>query len=145
AALALRSHFFEFGEWPQEPTEPPDKIRLAHELEVGRCYEVIVTTGGGLYRYRLGDLVEVTGFENECPLIRLVGRADRRTDLVGEKLSELHVQSVLQRVFARYGLTPRFAMVVPVGNVPCYRLLLQGNVEQLQNKRLDIARDIENE
>ena len=143
AALALRSHFFEFREWHGQPTGDASSIRLAHELEAGRCYEVIVTTGGGLYRYQLRDLVEVTGFENQCPLIRLIGRADRLSDLVGEKLGEPHVQAVLNRVFAVHRLAPRFAMVVPISDVPCYRLYLQGSVEELKSKCLDIARDTE--
>jgi hypothetical protein len=50
AALAVRSHFFEF----QELTSA-ERIRLAHELELGGRYNVIVTTGGGLYRYQLRD------------------------------------------------------------------------------------------
>jgi len=32
-----------------------------HELERGRLYSVILTTGGGLYRYALGDVVTVVG------------------------------------------------------------------------------------
>jgi hypothetical protein len=144
AALALRSHFFEFSEWQGQPTGEPAGIRRAHQLESGRRYEVIVTTGGGLYRYQLRDLVEVTGFESQCPLLRLVGRADRVSDLVGEKLGEPHVQGVLSQVFAAHRLTPRFAMIVPVaGEVPCYRLYLQGSDERLTAGRLDIARDTE--
>ncbi len=139
AALALRSHFFEFREWPGRAAG----IRLAHQLELGCRYEVIVTTGGGLYRYQLRDVVEVTGFENQCPLVRLVGRADRVSDLVGEKLGEPHVQEVLGRVFAAHRLAPRFAMVVPVsGDSPGYRLYLQGG-EQLTARRHDVARDAE--
>lgn len=144
AALALRSHFFEFREWHGQPMQDSSGTRLAHELQAGCRYEVIVTTGGGLYRYQLRDLVEVTGFENRCPLLRLIGRADRVSDLVGEKLGEPHVQVVLDRVFAVHRLAPRFAMVVPVAeDMPRYRLYLQGSVEQLKTKRLDIARETE--
>jgi hypothetical protein len=140
AALALRSHFFEFREWHGQSTD----LHLAHELEAGRSYEVIVTTGGGLYRYQLRDLVEVTGFENQCPLIRLVGRADCVSDLVGEKLGEPHVQEVLSRVFAAHRLAPRFALIVPVlGEVPMYRLYLQGCIDQPATRRTEIARDTE--
>lgn len=144
AALALRSHFFEFRPWSGKPTEEDSDIRLAHELEAGRRYEVIVTTGGGLYRYQLRDVIEVTGFENQCPLMRLVGRSDRVSDLVGEKLGEPHVQEVLNRVFAAHRLAPRFAMVAPeTGDAPCYRLYLQGNFEQLTATQFDLAREVE--
>jgi hypothetical protein len=61
AALALRCHFFEF-------VDDRGDLRLAHELELGKHYQVVITTGGGLYRYRLGDIVEIVGYENQCPL-----------------------------------------------------------------------------
>lgn len=80
AALAVRSHFFEFlGE--------DGGLYLAHELAQGRAYEVVVSTGGGLYRYRLGDRVRVTGFYRECPLLRFLGRSGVVSDHFGEKLS----------------------------------------------------------
>jgi hypothetical protein len=105
---------------------------------------VIVTTAGGLYRYQLRDIIEVTGFENRCPLVRLIGRADRVSDMVGEKLSEPHVQAVLNRVFAAHHLAPRFAMIVPLGGgTPCYRLCLQGDFERLTAAQGEIAREIE--
>ncbi len=80
AALSLRSHFYEFlGE---------DGCQyLPHQLVQGRTYEVVVSTGGGLYRYRLGDRVRVTGFYRECPLLRFVGRTGVVSDHCGEKLT----------------------------------------------------------
>jgi hypothetical protein len=118
-ALAIRSHFFEFQ-------EQGGACRLAHELENGGRYRVVLTTGGGLYRYQLRDEVEVAGFEGRCPLLRFLGKADLVSDLVGEKLAEAHVRSVLDRLFAQHGLAPRFALLVPVEGRPAgYRLYLQ--------------------
>jgi hypothetical protein len=144
-ALALRSHFFEFSECGALDDAEPSAIRLAHELEMSRRYQVVVTTGGGLYRYQLRDVVEVTGFENQCPLVRFVGRADRVSDLVGEKLAEAHVQEVLSKVFAVHRLAPRFAMIVPQpGDVPGYCLYLRGqDVQRLKGCCRRIARDTE--
>lgn len=117
--LAIRSHFFEF----QEMT---GTIRLAHELDTGGRYRVILTTGGGLYRYQLRDEIEVCGFEHQCPLLRFIGKSDSVSDLVGEKLSEPHVRAVLQRWFGIHGPSPTFALLVPVeGRPPRYRLYLQ--------------------
>ncbi|MBS2036354.1 GH3 auxin-responsive promoter family protein [bacterium] len=78
-ALALRSHFFEFLD--------SSGIHLAHQLCQGQTYEVVVSTGGGFYRYRLGDQVSVRGFLNECPLLTFVGRAGLVSDHFGEKLT----------------------------------------------------------
>ncbi len=123
SALALRSHFFEF-----EETSPDSAgaIRLAHELERDRPYNVILTTGGGLYRYQLRDRVRVCGFEHDCPLLQFLGRSDCSSDLVGEKLGESHVRSVLDSSFAAFGIQPRFALIAPVnGSPPRYQLFLE--------------------
>jgi hypothetical protein len=120
--LAVRSHFFEF----KERGRPGAACRLAHEVDRGGRYEIVLTTAGGLYRYQLRDEVEVVGFEQRCPLLRFLGKADRTSDLVGEKLAEPHVRAVLDQVFAAHGLAPRFALLVPVEGRPArYRLYLQ--------------------
>ena len=119
AALALRSHYFEFE-------QPDGTIHQAHELEPGGAYAVIVTTGGGLYRYRLHDLVEVTGFHNRCPLLRLVGRTNQVSDLVGEKLSDDFAREALDRAFTRAPLPHRHRMLAPaLKPIPHYQLYLQ--------------------
>jgi hypothetical protein len=136
AALALRSHFFEFIE------QDGARIHLAHQLELGVRYEVVVTTGGGLYRYRLGDIVEVVGYENHCPLLRFIGRTGNVSDLVGEKLHEAHVQKVVDEAFAAYGLTPRFALMAPVDNGRRgYCLYLQGLDRALSRQSIDALAD----
>jgi hypothetical protein len=110
--LAVRSHFFEFQPADAVSASSYDRQLLADELTVGREYRVIVTTSGGLYRYQLHDQVLVVGFEKQAPLLRFVGKADSTSDLVGEKLSAAHVQSVLDAVFQQFGLNPAFARLV---------------------------------
>ena len=105
AALAVRSHFLEFI--PVDDSSP----RLAHELEEGQRYSVVVTTGGGLYRYQTDDVVKVVGRVQACPLIRFVGRKSLVSDWFGEKLNEAHVGEVLRATFAAFGITPSFAML----------------------------------
>jgi GH3 auxin-responsive promoter len=123
-ALAIRSHFFEFEE--VDGGGGHGTCRLAHELEADARYRVVLTTGGGLYRYELRDEVQVAGFLGRCPLLRFLGKADRVSDLAGEKLAEAHVGAVLARAFSATGLAPRFAMLVPVaGRGAHYRLYLQ--------------------
>ena len=110
-ALAVRSHFFEFVPVDAEGEPLDDRPRLAHELDLAGRYAVIVTTGGGLYRYRLGDIVEVVGRLHECPLIRFIGRQGNIADWFGEKLNEAHVADVLRDAFGSVRLSPRFAML----------------------------------
>jgi hypothetical protein len=45
---------------------------------MGRTYAIILTTSGGLYRYRIGDLVE--GIV-QCPILRFCGRENNVSDM----------------------------------------------------------------
>ena len=100
-ALAYRSHVFEFRDG--------DSVKLATELETGSRYEVILTTGGGLFRYATEDLVELTGYRETCPLLRFVGRKHHVSDHFGEKLNEIFVRERLEH--ALRNVPHRFAMV----------------------------------
>ncbi len=140
AGLAIRSHFFEFHECDPTRNTVSDQTYLAHELERGRSYRIVVTTGGGLYRYQLGDLIEVVGFENQCPLIRFLGRFDKVADLVGEKLAEAHVRDVLQRAFKACQLNPTFAMLVPRSKPAGYQLLLETSSQAPNSETVDRLR-----
>jgi len=120
--VAVRSHFFEFLEEGRDPGRP----RLAHQLEPGGVYSVVVTTGGGLYRYRLEDRVEVRGFVRRTPSLRFLGKEGHVSDLRGEKLHESFVAGALERAFRRLGARPRFAMLAPEGDArPGYVLYLE--------------------
>ncbi|XP_018486140.2 4-substituted benzoates-glutamate ligase GH3.12-like isoform X2 [Raphanus sativus] len=43
-------------------------------VKLGCFYETLVTNGFGLYRYRMGDILQVTGFYNSAPQFRFVRR-----------------------------------------------------------------------
>ncbi|MBI1766563.1 MAG: GH3 auxin-responsive promoter family protein [Acidobacteria bacterium] len=128
ALLALRSHFFEFlpadaATGACQTAQP----RLAHELEAGRCYAVVLTTSGGLYRYQLQDLVEVAGHQGQSPRLRFVGRAAQVSDWFGEKLNERHVSPALTEVLARLSLQPTFTLLACETTLqpPAYTLYIE--------------------
>ena len=106
SVLSIRSHFFEF-------IDDTGDTLLAHQVQKGRTYSVVVTTGGGLYRYQLQDVVEVVGHWKQVPCIRFVGKADHISDWFGEKLEERFVVNVLETLFARHQISPAFAMLAP--------------------------------
>ncbi len=120
--LAVRSHVFEFLTDDGTP-------RWADEVERGGVYEVVLTTRGGLYRYRLRDLVEVVGFEGTAPRLRFLGRAGATSDRVGEKLAERHVRAVIEVAAAEAGVEPRFALVAFEGERRAYTLFVQADVD----------------
>jgi hypothetical protein len=132
--LAIRSHFFEF-------LDQDDRLLGPWQLEAGRRYSVVITTGGGLYRYRLGDCVEVTGFLARTPCLRFLGREDRVADFFGEKLSEQFVADTLAQVFDEFSIRPGFALLAmeQAATPPSYVLYiqLQGEVPDGLPVRLD--------
>ncbi len=106
SVLSIRSHFFEF-------INDAGEVLLAHQIQKGRTYSVVVTTSGGLYRYQLQDVIEVIGHWKQVPRIRFVGKADHISDWFGEKLEERFVANVLETLFARHQISPTFAMLAP--------------------------------
>lgn len=104
--LAVRSHFLEF-------VDEVGNAHPAHQLREGPTYQVLLTTGAGLYRYRLGDLVRVDGFIANTPSVRFLGRSDGTSDLVGEKLSEAFAGRAIEQWCALYNHRPTFAMLAP--------------------------------
>ncbi|MBX3001650.1 MAG: GH3 auxin-responsive promoter family protein [Caldilineaceae bacterium] len=142
AALSLRSHFFEFIP-VEHAADPP---LLTHQLEMGGQYEVVITTGGGLYRYRLGDVVEVTGFISQCPLIRFIGRSGAISDWFGEKLDERHVRALLDRALSAQDRTPSFAMLACDDELtpPAYALYIEDNAPDtvIESIRAEVERGL---
>ncbi|RID52764.1 hypothetical protein BRARA_G00204 [Brassica rapa] len=65
--------FFEIKKYHQETGHDPVVVDLV-DVKVGHDYEPVITTFSGLYRYRLGDVLRVTGFYNNAPQFRFVGR-----------------------------------------------------------------------
>ena len=51
-------------------------IRCQWQVNVGKMYEVVVTAHKGLWRYRIGDIVEIAGFDpnDGTPVVRFVER-----------------------------------------------------------------------
>lgn len=107
--LSIYSHFFEFRSLSDGTVVTADK------LERGE-YEVIVTTGGGFYRYCIGDIIEVLEvFADSPPLIKFLRRNGISSDLFGEKLTEDFVRSVC----ASLGAESVFCLLAPEKNRYC--------------------------
>ena len=104
--LSVNAHFFEFIDETGEP-------RLCDELVAGQSYEVVISTAGGLYRYRTGDRVMVTGKLKATPTIKFIGRDSATSDLCGEKLHESHVSSCLVIIFGDMGYWPADQVLLP--------------------------------
>ncbi|MGB0591665.1 MAG: GH3 family domain-containing protein [Myxococcota bacterium] len=72
AVAAVSSHFLEFIDL-QAPAARP---RLVHEVRQDALYSPLLTTGGGLYRYQLGDAIRCVDHTGETPHFVVEGRLD---------------------------------------------------------------------
>jgi hypothetical protein len=90
--LALDTNYYEFI--PEAEIRSSDPVILScEELQPGEAYYVILTTKAGLYRYDINDVVRVTGFYGETPVIEFMRKGRDVTSITGEKL---HVNQFIQ-------------------------------------------------
>eukprot|EP00927_Polykrikos_kofoidii_P024039 TRINITY_DN21940_c0_g1_i1.p1 TRINITY_DN21940_c0_g1~~TRINITY_DN21940_c0_g1_i1.p1 ORF type:complete len:771 (-),score=148.61 TRINITY_DN21940_c0_g1_i1:237-2522(-) len=76
-------------EWRDVDQPPRDATVLPWEADVGQTYEIVITTRGGLCRYRLGDIVRVHGLFGQMPIVSIEERAFHSLPtLHGERLGE---------------------------------------------------------
>lgn len=129
--LACRSHVYEFEDLETGQILPPWQLR------VGQQVSPLISTGSGLLRYRIEDVLSVTGHLHETPAFEFLGRRNT-CDLVGEKLSTLQAQQVLDAVDFPAGSRPVTLLALENANAgasqpdsrPGYVLLLEGRLEQ---------------
>ncbi|KAJ0973748.1 hypothetical protein J5N97_015713 [Dioscorea zingiberensis] len=79
-----------------ESTHPSQLVDLAN-VEVGKEYELVITTYAGLYRYRVGDILRVTGFHNSAPQFRFVRRKNVLLSIESDKTDEAELQSAVSQ------------------------------------------------
>ena len=117
--LAYLSHVYEFIDTHDGRVLPPWALREGQDVIP------LLTTGSGLARYELSDVLRVQAPLGQVPCFTFLGRRDEM-DLVGEKISALAAQAVLD------GLQVRGAMPVTLlaldeakGRAPGYVLLVE--------------------
>ena len=111
SALALHFAFFEFV--PEADFgHDGAPVLLAHELEEGQNYQVVVTTSGGLYRYAINDVIRVTEMVDAAPRIRFLYKGNNIQNIQGEMVSIDHVTVAIAASAAPLGITLRHFQVV---------------------------------
>lgn len=95
--------FYEFIP-SEELSENNPKTFCSDELEIGKSYEIVITTYTGLYRYRIGDVVKVVGFYNNSPEIEFLYRRNQVLNMVSEKTTEEHLTDAIRNTKNRLKL-----------------------------------------
>ena len=78
---------------------------LLDQLEAGKEYELVVTNLSGFYRNRLGDVIRVTGYHNECPMIVFSYRKNQLISMYGEKVTETTLRTAVESMAEESGTT----------------------------------------
>ncbi len=77
------------------PVDDEEQILTMDQLEVGKKYEIIVTNLSGLYRYQIKDVVKVTGFIGQIPLIRFAYRKGQIVNICGVHFTIEHLEKTI--------------------------------------------------
>ncbi|TVU10353.1 hypothetical protein EJB05_43877, partial [Eragrostis curvula] len=92
--------YFEFLPVDGDGDDESSQLVELARVEAGREYEVVVTTYAGLSRYRVGDVLRVTGFHNAAPEFRFVRRRNVLLSVDADKTDEAELQRAVDRASA---------------------------------------------
>ena len=94
-----RGGFYEFS-----PIDEDENIVVdtADDLQEGKRYRLIYTSVAGLYRYRMGDIIEVTGHEGSAPVVRFCYREQLQINVAGEKMNMHSVSNAVHNYLWHY-------------------------------------------
>lgn len=110
--LALTLNYYEFiPEKEIDNTEP--SILLSHQLELGKRYSILLTTTAGLYRYQINDIVEVTGFYQQTPLLAFIRKSKDMSNITGEKMHVNHLLIAMEEVQKEFDLLIKMYRFTP--------------------------------
>lgn len=138
--------FYEF-----DPVDQSGEVVDCENVQIGKKYELIVTNWSGLYRYRIGDIVTVTGFKNGMPVIRVCCRKNQAINLAGEKTSCEMLDCALNLFSIHNGLSLYdYSVWEDSGVLPgrylflmeCGKALTVKQVKQYQNQLDQILRKV---
>ena len=122
--LLANLYLFEFIE-ASENGKLSSTALLAHELEIGKSYYILFSNGSGLYRYNINDIIRVTGFYRQFPLVEFIQKGEGVTSLTGEKLSEVQVIRCVEEASKTTGMEIEFYTVFCDRNAFKYKLFVE--------------------
>lgn len=135
--LAAGSAFMEF--LPVDAEDDFSKIVTIDKLEIGKTYELVITNLSGLYRYRMGDAVLVTGMYNSTPKVEFMYRVNKTISIICEKTTETAVRQTVEKACGELGISFNdYCVYADQRSVPGqYKFY----IESWDKKRGGIARD----
>lgn len=88
-------NYYEFIAKSEIDAENPI-VLSSHELIIGNIYELVITNSSGLYRYRIGDLIQI---KNLFPIqFQIVGRTKNYINIFGEELMVNNTEMAMTKI-----------------------------------------------
>lgn len=141
--LTVGTNFYEFVK--EEDFNKPDKEYISVEkLEKDKRYFIFFTTCAGLYRYHIDDIVKVTGFYNQTPLIEFVQKGQNVSSVTGEKLYEIQVTQAMNKTREQTKLDVEFFCCYLDWRIPPrYSFLIEFIEEPNNSQKLSFLQSLE--
>jgi hypothetical protein len=98
--VAVATNVLEFHPAGEDRAPEGRELLRVDQLQAGERYFVYVTNASGLYRYEMNDIVEVTGYDRQTPLIRFVQKGKGVVSFTGEKLYEVQVIAAVDKALS---------------------------------------------
>lgn len=140
AVPAFHENFYEFVERDDWQSGNPKFLTL-DQISEGKQYYILVTTLGGLYRYFINDIIEVTGTFNKTPIIKFVQKGKGVTNITGEKLYECQLHQVIETIKDEHNLDIDFFIMIADPEALQYALY----IEHAPVSAFEIESEIENQ
>jgi len=113
------------------------------QLEQGKDYEIVVTNLSGFYRYRMYDVVRVTGFYNEAPMIEFLYRKNQMISIAGEKTNDEAMRWMIARFHEDTGILVRdYSVFADTNHEPGRYVILIEPEEEIDPAELPRYREI---
>ncbi|MBP0018955.1 MAG: GH3 auxin-responsive promoter family protein [Cyanobacteria bacterium SBLK] len=132
--LSIESGFYEFI--PEEDWDKDNPTTLLPtEVKIGQRYRMLVTSYSGIYRYDIGDVVEILGFYEQTPIIVFRHRRGGLLSATTEKTTEFHATQVMQVLSQEFNLDlDDFCITLSDNEFPSRYLV---NIELTDRQTLD--------
>ncbi|KIM55204.1 hypothetical protein SCLCIDRAFT_1221347 [Scleroderma citrinum Foug A] len=93
--------------------ESTKSLMSAWQVERGHQYEIVLTTRDGLWKYRLGDIIEIAGFDPDdgVPVVRYVERRNVAFRFGGAMVTETQLASAIFAAQDALGPVAEFTVV----------------------------------
>ncbi|KAL8153109.1 hypothetical protein V2J09_010869 [Rumex salicifolius] len=80
----------------ESPMALEEKLVDLVDVELGKEYELVLTTYAGLYRYRVGDILRVAGFKNKAPQFNFIRRKNVALSIDADKTDEVELHNAVK-------------------------------------------------